>query len=227
VCSVVDNLAVCDCAGTGFGGEVCDVALPPSVSVSFDDNATLAALDVAGDPQTTGWNNALGAGPGQGADGTLADLLDEGGASTGVSIDWSCQDIEVTPLSGGSAADQAMMGQGCRAWMGMGDATITLHGLNAHFASGYTVIAYVGHGGGFPTDHTATFTLNVGADTVSGAVLAAFDGTFDTLDGAGDAGNVYVSSAHTEDDLVITLAATGNATLPTAAINGLQVLATP
>ena len=95
-------------------------------------------------------------------------------------------------------------------------------GLKAVFAGGYTVVVYVGDGG-WPGDHSATFNLTIGGDTLAGAVLPAFDGTFDSLDGSGDGGNVWTSATLTDDELTLTIAATGNATVPTAAINGIQI----
>ena len=225
VCSDVGGVPECDCTDTGYTGDLCETALIAPVSVNFDDTATLAAADIAGQVQTTNWNNALGAGVGQGDEGALADLADEDAAATGISLSWSCQDIEVTPITGGTAGDQAMMGMGCRSWMGMGDATVTVSGINAHFTTPYTLVVYVGQGGGFPADHTANFTLGVGTTNVDGQVLAGFDGTWDDLAGSGDPGNIYTSAGHTENELVLTMAATGNAQLPTAAINGIQLIA--
>ena len=118
------------------------------MSVYFDDGATLGADVAAGDPAVVGWNNAKGAGAGQGDDGVRA-LTDEAGAATGITVAWSCQDIEVTPETGdGTVGDRTMMALGCRSWMGMGDAAFALTGLAAAFPNGYDVIAYVGHGGG-------------------------------------------------------------------------------
>lgn len=225
VCTPEDTTFTCDCSGTGYAGDRCDSSLP--ISVSFDDVASLDPTEAAGRPasETLQWNNARGAGAGQGDDGVLADLVDSDNAVSGVSVAWTCQDIEVTNVTGGSTGSQAMMTQGCRSWLGMGDATITFSGLDAHFPNGYDVVLFIGHGCGFPSDHQATFTLTVGADTLMDSVLPTFDGTFDGLDGAGDPGNVYVSAMHSTDELIIGMAATGAAQLPTAAVNGIQLVA--
>ena len=200
-------------------------AAPPvnAVSINFDDTASVGSEVAAGKVPTTNWNNALGDGPGQGSNGTLA-LEDEHGFAGGANAMWQCQDIEVTPETGsGTAGDQAMMSEGCRSWMGQGDASITLTGLATEFPNGYDVVLYIGHGGGFPTDHMATFALAVGDDSITGEVESSFDGSFVTLTGGANAGNIYVSNDHSENSLLITLAATGNATLPTAAVNGIQI----
>lgn len=224
-CSAPADAPVCDCDGTGFRGDTCETAIPSTIGVSWDDSPTLEETDEAGQTPTASWNNALGAGPGQGDDGMKADLVGADGVATGVAVSWSCQDIETTTLSGGPSADHTMMLQGCRSWQGMGDATFTIENLNAHFPDSYDVVVYIGRGGGFPASHMATFTLDVGSDSVMGAVMPTFDGTYDLLEGAGDGGNYYVSPMHTEDTLTLDLAATGAATLPTAAVNGIQLIA--
>jgi len=224
-CSAVAALPMCDCEGTGFRGDTCHIPIPPSISVSWDDGATLGATDVAGLPPTTGWNNALGFGPGQADQGVNGDLLDAGGAMTGVSVSWACQDVEATTPSGGPSSDHTMMAMGCRSWTGQGDASFTFENLNAHFPDGYDVVVYIGRGGGFPENHTASFTLDVGQDSVTGIVMPSFDGTYDVIEGNGDSGNRRVSETHAEDTLTIALAATGGANLSTAAVNGVQFIA--
>lgn len=222
-CSVEDGADVCDCSGSGYAGERCDEIA--SVSVNFDDNDRMTDDQSAGQSPTTGWVDAQGAGPGQDDDGTLSDLMDASGASTGISLEWSCQDIEVTPLTGeGSEGDRAMMSLGCRSWSGVGDGSVTFTGLATRFPSGYRAIVYVGHGGGAPTDHNANFTLDVNDVSVTGRVESAFDGTFVELTTGAEIGNYYESDVLTDDELTLAISATGNATLPTAAINGVQIV---
>ncbi len=54
--------------------------------------------------------------------------------------------------------------------------------------------------------------------------MPSFDGTWDLLTGDADRGNWYVSPIRTDDEVTITLAATGGATLATAAINGISIV---
>ena len=212
----------CSCID-GYFGTDCSTN-PPNLSINWDDSATLLSSVAAGYAPVSNWNSASGDGPGQGDNGTKSALVDSSGNATGVGVTWQGQDIEATTITGGSAGDQTMMAEGVRSWQGHGDASITLTGLAAQYPAGYRVIVYVGRGGGYPPTHSASFNLTVGTDSITGHVMPSFDGTWDLLTGGDDAGNYYLSTPQTTDTLAITIAATGSATLPTAAINGLSLI---
>ena len=237
-CSDSSGTATCAC-GAGYDGASCSecdpgyapggegtcVLAPDTVAIRWSDSSTLAAGDVAGYVPVKNWNNALGKGPGQGDNGAKSELVNGGGFVTVVSVIWDSQDVELTTITGGGAGDQKLMGEGIRSWQGQGNASLTFSGLDSAFPDGYRMVIHVGRGGGYPTNHSANFTLTAGTDAaITGKVMPVFDGTWDLLTGGTDAGNYFVSSTQSAATATVSIAATGGATLPTAAINGIEFI---
>ena len=218
------SCGACDSGYVAGANSTC-VAAPDTVAIRWSDSTTLGAADVAGFVPVANWNNALGAGPGQGDNGTKSGLKNRNGLATSVGVTWASQDVELTTITGGGAGDQKMMGEGIRSWLSQGNASLTFTGLGVAFPGGYRMVIHVGRGGGFPTNHSANFTLTAGTDAaVTGKVMPVFDGTWDRLTGGSDAGNYYLSGTQSADSATVSLAATGGATLPTAAINGIEFI---
>jgi hypothetical protein len=137
-------------------------------------------------------------------------------------VTWSADDIGTTVLQGGGGvADRAIMTDGIRSRDDGDDVTVTLSGLSEAFPAGFRILVYIGHGGSAPD----TFEIDVGAVSLSGTMLADFDGTWNPLRGGTDAGNyVDVTIPAGIATLTVNLFATGSASGRTAAINGITLL---
>lgn len=184
-----------------------------TISIDFVGSSTtaLAAIDLAGVTAKPNWNDAAD------ASGSQLDLLDESGADTGATLDWTADAVDALGI--GSATPDFVMMDG---FLDASSAatSITVSNLPA-VSGGYFVYVYAdGNNGG--SDRSGTYELD-GNDGVSSTMTivdsanATFDGNFvQAFNGPGNYA-VFVTGG-----TGFTLTATADSTH--APLNGVQIV---
>jgi len=141
---IVMVLAIVSCLALVAGSAQANVIIGTNFS-----SVALAPGDVAGYVPVASWNNAGG------KTGSIASLLDQNAAATGVSITWSLEtanDDCTDPTAAATAGDQKLFAGGARS-MGFSyqsnyqSSQWRIDNLNAAFPGGYTVYIYLGDNG--------------------------------------------------------------------------------
>ncbi|HEV7491382.1 MAG TPA: PQQ-binding-like beta-propeller repeat protein [Rhodanobacteraceae bacterium] len=190
------------------------VAGAGTISIDFVGASTaLAAIDLAGVTAKPNWNEPAD------ASGSALELLDESGADTGATLDWTADAVDALGI--GSATPDFVMMDGFLDAMG-NSTSITVTNLPAD-PNGYLVYVYAdGNNGG--SDSTGTYVLD-GNDgmsstiTIIDAANATFDGNFVLANNS--PGNYAVFST---TGTGFTLTTPGTSATMHAPLNGIQIV---